>query len=124
VHSKTYYQKNPIFLGYTNKNISPVIAPVSPINQKRKKPKTQNKMDEILTSTSAELEDLAWLSSAMNKFEHVQVGSGSAVISSSTHHAPWTMADESGDQDFFSEDSSEEPCIKRPRKFIFISYLA
>ena len=74
-------------------------------------------MDEILTSTSAELEDLAWLSSAMNKFEHVHAsGSGSAVISSSTHHAPWTMADESGDQDFFSEDSSEEPCIKRPRK--------
>ena len=29
-------------------------------------------MDEILTSTSAELEDLAWLSSAMNKFEHVE----------------------------------------------------
>ena len=93
-------------------------------------------MDEILTSTSAELEDLAWLSSAMNKFEHVETkfehvdtsgssgfsgsngSGGSAVISSSTHHAPWTMADESGDHDFFSEDSSEEPCIKRPRKLI------
>ena len=104
-------------------------------------------MDEILTSTSAELEDLTWLSSAMNKFEHVETkfehvdtsgssgfsgsngssgfsgsnGSGGlAVISSSTHHTPWTMADESGDHDFFSEDSSEEPCIKRPRKFILL----
>ena len=75
-------------------------------------------MDEILTSTSAELEDLAWLSSAINKFEHVETGSGSTVSSST--HAPWTMADEGVDQDttdFFSEDSSEESaCIKRPRK--------
>ena len=85
-------------------------------------------MDEILTSTSAELEDFSWLSSAMTN-HHVETcspsGSGSIVSSSSTH-APWTtMADERSDHetaDFFSEDSSSEEtsCIKRPRKSFFL----
>ena len=81
-----------------------------------------SKMDEILTSTSAELDDLAWLSSAMNHPGDSNAVSGSAVSSST--HTPWTMADESGDHDttdFFSDEHSEEiiPCIKRPRKSIF-----
>ena len=79
-------------------------------------------MDEILTSTSAELDDLAWLSSAMNHPGDSNAVSGSAVSSST--HTPWTMADESGDHDttdFFSDEHSEEiiPCIKRPRKSTF-----
>ena len=78
-------------------------------------------MDEILTSTSAELfpdestTDLAWLNTAMSQ------NSDSNLVSSSSHSGmiPWKIVGEVDDEnaDFFSEDSSEDSCIKRPRKF-------
>ena len=78
-------------------------------------------MDEILTSTSAELfpdestTDLAWLNSAINQ------ASESNNVSSSSPGIPWKMIGEveDGNTDFFSEDSSEDTCIKRPRKNFF-----
>ena len=77
-------------------------------------------MDEILTSTSAELfsdedanTDLSWLTS-QDSCHTGGAGGGAHMVTSST--STWSSACKS--PDFFSEDSSSDETYRRPRKLI------
>ena len=82
-------------------------------------------MDEILTSTSAELfsdedanTDLSWLTSS-SQDSASRTGAGTHMVSSST--STWSTSGVAcKSPDFFSEDSSSDETYRRPRKLILL----
>ena len=82
-------------------------------------------MDEILTSTSAELfsdedanTDLSWLTSSSQDSVTSRTG-GTHMVSSST--STWSNTGAAcKSPDFFSEDSSSDETYRRPRKLILL----
>ena len=82
-------------------------------------------MDEILTSTSAELfsdeanTDLSWLTSPASQCSS---SPGTHMVTSSTHTWNSCGAGNGGKSpDFFSEDSSSDETYRRPRKLILLA---